>query len=116
LLDLKQRGLLDETLIVWGGEFGRTPKITKLPEHYKLPGRDHWGAAQSVLIAGGGIPGGVVVGSTDKDGAYPKENPQSPESLAATIYHALGIPQDTGWKDAQDRPNFVYHGTPIVGL
>jgi len=116
LADLASTGELDQTLIFVAGEFGRTPKITRLPEHYKLPGRDHWGAAQSVLIAGGGIPGGVVVGSTDKDGAYPKENPQSPENLAATIYHALGIPQETAWKDAQDRPNFVYHGTPIVGL
>ena len=116
LEDLAATGELDQTVVFVAGEFGRTPKITRLPEHYKLPGRDHWGAVQSVLIAGGGIPGGSIIGSSDKDGAYPKEHPQSPENLGATIYHALGIPKDAAWKDATNRPNFVYHGTPIAGL
>ncbi len=116
LNDLAATGELDQTLVFVAGEFGRTPKITNLPQHYKLPGRDHWGAVQSVLIAGGGIPGGRVIGSSDKEGAYPKEHPQSPENLGATIYHALGIPQDAAWKDSTNRPNFVYHGTPIALL
>jgi hypothetical protein len=86
--DLAESGLLESTLIVMAGEFGRTPKITHLPQHYKLPGRDHWGAAQTVFFAGGGVRGGVVVGSTDKLGAYPASSPQSPENMAATIYSA----------------------------
>ena len=72
-------------------EFGRTPKISLLPKHYKLPGRDHW-ARQTALFAGGGITGGQVVGATDKIGAYPIDDPQKPENIAATIYHSLGIP------------------------
>ena len=81
--DLHGSGLLDSTLIVMGGEFGRTPKITSLPAHYKAPGRDHWGAAQSLLFAGGGIHGGTVIGATDKIGAYPVDSPQKPENMAA---------------------------------
>jgi len=116
LEDLQKSGQLSETLVFVAGEFGRTPRISLLPEHYKLPGRDHWGAAQSVLIAGGGVSGGKVFGSTDKDGAYPKENPVGPDDLAATLYYALGIPQDTMWKDTLDRPHRVYHGNPISNL
>ena len=66
--DLEESGLLKSTLVVMAGEFGRTPKIFGLPAHYKLPGRDHWGAVQSVFFAGAGIPGGTVVGSSDKNG------------------------------------------------
>ncbi len=98
------------------GEFGRTPKVSRLPQFYKLAGRDHWGASQTVFLAGGGIKGGTVIGSTDKNGAYPKMDPQSPENLAATIYQSLGIPQDMMWKDAEDRPHRVYYGEPIRGL
>ncbi len=90
--DLDASGQLDETLIVVAGEFGRTPKITLLPSHYKLPGRDHWGAVQSVLFAGGGVRGGNVIGRSDAIGAYPADQPVTPEDFAATIYHALGIP------------------------
>jgi hypothetical protein len=107
--DLDERGLLDETLIVMCGEMGRTPKINK-----KLPGRDHWGAVQSVLMAGGGLPGGCVVGSSDKDGAYPASDAQRPENMAATIYNALGIPETAVWKDEADRPYHIYHDSPIV--
>lgn len=114
--DLQARGLLDSTLIVMAGEFGRTPRVTGLPQHYKKPGRDHWGAAQSVFLAGGGVKGGTVIGSTDKQGAYPKSDPQTPESLAATIYSALGVPRETMWQDAESRPHHVYHGDPIRGL
>ena len=114
--DLHDRGLIDSTLVVMAGEFGRTPRVFGLPQHYKLPGRDHWGAAQSVFLAGGGVKGGTVIGSTDKVGGYPATDPQTPENLAATIYSALGIPKATMWQDVESRPHHVYHGEPIRGL
>jgi len=114
--DLHDRGLLDDTLIVAAGEFGRTPKILRLPQYYELPGRDHWGAVQSVLLAGGGIRGGTVVGASDRIGGFPKQAKQTPENLAATIYRALGIPADATWRDAGGRPHHVYHGPAIEGL
>jgi len=114
--DLQSSGRLDDTLIVMAGEFGRTPKVTHLPQHYKLPGRDHWGAVQTVFFAGGGTKGGTVVGSTDKMGAYPAADPQTPENMAATIYDALGIPESTMWADELGRPHHVYFGEPIKGL
>ncbi|MFL5342868.1 MAG: DUF1501 domain-containing protein [Gemmataceae bacterium] len=114
--DLSERGLLDGTLVVMAGEFGRTPKISTLSQFYKGPGRDHWGAVQTVFFAGGGVAGGRVVGSSDKTGGYPKTDPQTPENMAATIYQALGIPQEAAWRDAADRPHFIYHGEPIRGL
>lgn len=114
--DLSATGLLDSTMVVVAGEFGRTPRISHLPQHYKLPGRDHWGRAQSILLAGGGISGGRVLGATDRVGGEPVDSPQSPENLAATIYQALGLPRTASWHDEQDRPHFVYHGDPIAGL
>jgi hypothetical protein len=113
--DLGASGLLDETLIVMAGEFGRTPKISTIPGA-KLPGRDHWGACQSVFLAGGGVRGGTVVGSSDAIGGYPASAPQTPENLAATIYSALGIPADDTWQDFQGRPHPIYSGEPIKGL
>ncbi|HEY1068660.1 MAG TPA: DUF1501 domain-containing protein [Pirellulales bacterium] len=110
--DLEESGLLSETLVVVAGEFGRTPKISSLGKG-KLPGRDHWGAVQSVLLAGGGVPGGVVVGSSDAIGGQPAAHPQTPENLAATIYGALGLPRDAHWYEPNGRPNFVYHADPI---
>jgi hypothetical protein len=114
--DLHDSGLLPNTLVVMAGEFGRTPKITLLPQHYKLPGRDHWGAVQTVFFAGGGVQGGRVVGASDKIGGYPSAEPQTPENMAATIYQALGIPKTAMWHDALERPHHVYHGEPIAGL
>ncbi|MDA0814265.1 MAG: DUF1501 domain-containing protein [Verrucomicrobia bacterium] len=113
--DLQNRGMLDDTLVVMASEFGRTPKISKLP-NVSLPGRDHWGAAQTAFFAGGGVTGGAVVGSTDPFGAYPASDPQRPEDFAATIYHALGIPAHTTWNDSSGRPYHVYNGQPIAGL
>jgi hypothetical protein len=101
---------------VRAGEFGRTPRISTLPQHYKLPGRDHWGAVQTVWFAGGGVAGGRVIGSSDKIGGYPKTDPQTPENMAATIYHSLGIPSDAVWHDPANRPHLIYHGPPIRGL
>lgn len=113
--DLADHGLLKSTLVVVAGEFGRTPKISKL-NVYKLPGRDHWGAAQSILMAGGGVQGGRTIGATDDIGAYPIRDPQTPENLAATIYSTLDIPTDAHWHDPTGRPYPVYHDSPIAGL
>jgi hypothetical protein len=114
--DLHDSGLLESTLIVMASEFGRTPKISRLPQFYKLPGRDHWGAVQTVFFAGGGVQGGRIVGSSDKIGGYPATEPQTPESMAATIYHSLGIPAGAAWHDVLDRPHPAYSGEPIMGL
>jgi len=114
--DLHESGLLESTLIVIAGEFGRTPKITTLPQYYRLPGRDHWGAVQTVFFAGGGVRGGTVVGSSDKIGGFPATDPQTPEDMAATIYHSLGIPPTAAWYDAEERPHHIYYGRPIAGL
>jgi hypothetical protein len=71
---------------------------------------------QTVFLAGGGVKGGRVVGSSDRNGAYPATSPQTPENFGATIYKALGIPATAHWNDATDRPHFIYHGEPIAGL
>jgi uncharacterized protein (DUF1501 family) len=83
--DLEDRGLLDETLIVVMGEFGRTPKLNV------DGGRDHWPRVFSVALAGGGVPGGQVIGASDSVGEGPKDRPVTPADLAATIYTLLGI-------------------------
>lgn len=114
--DLHSSGLLDSTLIVMAGEFGRTPKLSTLAEHYKGPGRDHWGAVQTLFFAGGRVQGGNVIGASDKIGGYPKDCPQRPENMAASIYSALGIPPTAAWHDEFDRPHHIYHGRPIPGL
>jgi hypothetical protein len=105
--DLHSNGLLEDTLIVMAGEFGRTPKISKAATVYKLPGRDHWGAVQR---------GGQVIGASDRIGAYPAASPQTPENMSATIYDALGIPASAVWQDESNRPHSIYHGDPIAGL
>ena len=71
---------------------------------------------QTVFFAGGGTIGGRVVGASDKNGGYPAADPQTPEDMAATIYHALGIPETAAWRDATSRPHHVYSGKPIRGL
>jgi len=117
IADLEERGMLDDTLIVMAGEFGRTPRIfTFKGAKSKLPGRDHWGAVQSVFFAGGGVRGGNVIGSTDKIGGYPTSARQTPENMAATIYEAIGLPQNVVWKDKLGQPHRVYHGEPIAGF
>lgn len=114
--DLQASGELDSTLLVMAGEFGRTPKVSHLPQHYRLPGRDHWGKVQSVWVAGGGLRGGVVVGGTDKTGGFPVADPQTPENLAATIYTSLGLPETTAWFDESRRPHQIFQGSPISAL
>ena len=108
--DLSQRGLLDETLVAMFGEFGRTPKINK------NAGRDHWGASQTAVFAGGGIRGGTVYGSSDRHAAYPASHPVGPEDVLATMYYALGIPPDAEVPDPTGRPHRVTDGKPMIGL
>ena len=94
----------------------RTPRISHLARHYDKPGRDHWGAVQTVWFAGGGVRGGTVIGSSDRQGGRPASNPQRPENMAATIYQALGIPATAAWKDDVNRPHHIYNAQPIEGL
>lgn len=108
LEDLQQRGLLDETLVVWTSEFGRTPKING------NAGRDHWGACNTIWLAGGGVPGGQVFGASDKQAAYPIDEPVSPPDVAATIYHLLGIPPHSYVHDREDRPLVIAEGKPLT--
>ena len=109
--------MLDDVMIVVAGEFGRTPKTFTFPgAKSKRPGRDHWGAVQSVFFAGGGVKGGTIIGASDKIGGYPVADPQTPENMAATIFEALDLPKTIAWKDSLDRPHHVYHGDPILGL
>ena len=110
LEDLSNRGMLDETLVVMLGEFGRTPKINK------NQGRDHWGACQSVVLAGGGIRGGQVYGSSDEHAAYPKSDPVKPEDVIATTYHALGIPPERLIHDRENRPHRISEGRVLTEL
>jgi uncharacterized protein (DUF1501 family) len=111
LTDLDERGLLDETLVVAMGEMGRTPQAND------RWGRNHWSTLFPAVIAGAGIRGGIVYGETDKDAAYPASKPVSPEDLAATIYHALGIDPAGRIYDAQQRPHeIVAGGRPVLEL
>jgi hypothetical protein len=110
LQDLADSGLLDSTLVVLTGEFGRTPKINK------DAGRDHWGPVMTSLFAGAGVRGGSVIGATDKIAAYPIADKQTPENVAATIYETLGVPRRADWVDFDGRPHQLYRGEPISGL
>ncbi len=108
LADLADRGLLDETLVLCLGEFGRTPRLNK------FAGRDHWPHVQSILLAGAGIPGGSVYGQSDAQGAYPVSKPVSPADLIATILHLLGVSPDLELHDQTGRPVRGCTGTPIA--
>jgi hypothetical protein len=111
LEDLAERGLLHDTLVVGVGEFGRTPKIASNP----YPGRDHWPACYSALLAGGGVREGLVHGASDKIGAYVKDNPVSPEDFGATLLHGLGIaPESRLSPDGATQPASA--GRPMLGL
>jgi uncharacterized protein (DUF1501 family) len=110
LEDLEARGLLQETLVVVMGEFGRTPRFNS------NAGRDHWPQCFSVVLAGGGLPGGVVYGASDRIGAFPTSQPVTPQDLFATIYHLLGLDPETLIYDAQGRPYHLVQGQPITAL
>ncbi len=111
LEDLASRGLLDETLVVWVGEFGRTPRIIR-----SNSGREHWPQCYSAVVAGAGVRGGSIYGASDRWAAYPASDPVSPEDLGATMLYALGIDPATMVKDAVDRPLRINEGTPLVPI
>jgi hypothetical protein len=108
--DLEARGLLDSTLVIMLGEFGRTPKING------QGGRDHWPNCYSVVMAGGGVRGGTLYGSSDKLGAYPDLHPVTPGDLAATIFWSFGLDPATELHDTTGRPFRLAAGEPIYGL
>lgn len=111
IADLTARGLLDETLVVVMGEFGRSPKINA------GGGRDHWGSVFSVVLAGAGIGGGQIIGESDRIGAYPKSRPVRPPDLAATIFHLLGLNPADEFLDPTGRPRrLTDNGTPLREL
>ena len=109
--DLEDSGLLDSTLIVMAGEFGRTPKVTTLPESYKLPGRDHWGAVQTVFFAGGGVRAGRW-SALRQDRRLP-DRPSDAGEHGGDDLPGARHPSDRRWHDALDRPHEIYHGEPI---
>jgi hypothetical protein len=110
LEDLHQRGLLDTTLVLAMGEFGRTPRLNR------LGGRDHWTGCWSVLFAGAGVRGGQVVGASDKIGAEPKDRPVTPAEVAATVYRGLGVDLRTHLPGPDNRPMPIVEAAPIEEL
>lgn len=110
VLDLQERGMLDETLVVAMAEFGRTPKINS------RQGRDHWPWVYSLALAGAGLARGAVIGESDRLGAYPQSKPYDPADMAATIYHLLGIDPDTTLHDASKRPHRLLAGHRIEAI
>jgi hypothetical protein len=118
LEDLHARGLLDSTLVLAVGEFGRSPKIGSPTTNNVGPGgRDHWPECYTCLIAGGGVRPGQAYGASDRNGAYPRLNPAHPYDLISTIYHAVGIDRATEYHDNLARPRrLVEHGQPLLGL
>lgn len=112
IADLRSRGLLEETLVIWMGEFGRGPKIGDRDGK----GRNHWPECYTVMMAGGGVTGGAVYGASDAHGAYPAADPVRPDDVAATIYWALGIDPASEVVDTQNRPLPISLGSPITRL
>jgi len=110
LADLDARGLLDTTLVVWMGEFGRTPKINANIS------RDHWPQCYTTLLAGGGVKRGFVYGESDKTGAYPTKDPVRPDDLAATMFYLLGIDPATEVAGLGGRPVAISEGKPVMGV
>jgi uncharacterized protein (DUF1501 family) len=110
LEDMSQRGLLDETLITVGGEFGRTPRINA------TAGRDHWAHCYTQLLAGGGVQGGSVYGRSDAQGAYVRDLPVTPDDLAATVLHAFGLSPELTIPDHTGRPVRITTGRPVTAI
>ena len=107
LIDLEQHGLLDSTLVVWMTDFGRTPKINS------ASGRDHWATAGFVVMAGAGVPGGLVIGATDAEGGFPTSSEYYTEHVVATMYRKLGLPLDLTLTASDGRPIRLIEGEPI---
>ncbi|MEX2176312.1 MAG: DUF1501 domain-containing protein [Pirellulaceae bacterium] len=116
--DLSERGMLDETLVVWTGEFGRTPRVGQRNSDAGAgaDGRDHWPNCFTSVLAGGGTKGGLVYGKSDKNAAYPAADPVLPADLVATVYHALGVPETQTLPDLNGRPVFVRPGKAVGDL
>ena len=110
LSDLDERGLLDDTLVVWVGEFGRTPHINKSIS------RDHWPQCYTALLAGGGVKRGFVHGASDKNGEYPAENPVKPDDLSATVFHLMGLDPHAEMRDVANRPVPVSYGNVVENV
>jgi len=111
LEDLAGRGLLESTLVIWMGEFGRTPKVNP------AAGRDHWAQAMVVCMGGGGLKTGIVVGETNERAEEPRTRPIRVEDVAATIYHAFGIDREKEYMTPQSRPVRInYDGEPVSEL
>jgi hypothetical protein len=108
--DLDARGLLDSTLVVWMGEFGRSPRINN------MAGRDHWPQCYTALLAGGGVKRGYVHGASDKHGAFPASDPVRPDDIAATMFHLLGIDPKTEVRDSLNRPLAISSGEVISAV
>jgi hypothetical protein len=113
--DLETTGLLDSTLVMMLGEFGRTPKLSLLPGQ-KIVGRDHWAPCFFGLFAGAGVRAGQVIGKSDKIGAYPATTPYSPDDIGATVYHVLGVDPASEVRDRQDRPVQLNRGQVMEAL
>ncbi|MEX1231071.1 MAG: DUF1501 domain-containing protein [Planctomycetaceae bacterium] len=113
--DLKDRGLFDETLVIWSGEFGRTPRVGQRNSDAGAgaDGRDHWPNCFSTVLAGGGIKGGQVYGTSDRHAAYPASNAVAPVDVVATAYHLLGVPAELALQDVQGREQVICPGKPI---
>lgn len=111
LSDLEERGMLDETIVAWVGEFGRRPQITAANA-----GREHWPFCYSGILAGGGIRPGMVYGSSDKHAAYPASDPVTPQDFATTILHAMGLPTESTLLDREERPHGIASGKVIHDL
>ena len=110
LEDLGDRGMLDDTLVIWMGEFGRTPKINP------AAGRDHWGSVFSMALAGGGAKGGAVYGASDSQGAFPKDGLVRPSDVTATIFHTLGIPLGSEITNTLGQPLPITRGEPVKAV
>ena len=115
--DLEQRGLLETTLVVCMGEFGRAPRVALEPNFDgETPGRKHWAACYSIVLAGAGITPGAVYGASDRIGAYPSLNPTSPADITATLFASLGIDPTSHFNDLNDRPVSISAGKVVNGL
>lgn len=117
IADMDQRGLLERTLVIGMGEFGRAPLVA-VEKNFagSSPGRKHWARCYSIVLAGAGIPRGAIYGSSDRHGAYPQDKPVTPSDLAATLFAALGIDPDGFYPDPTGRPYRIAEGQPIAHL
>ena len=118
LEDLHTRGMLDDTLVIWMGEFGRTPRmgVNFSNNTNNIGGRDHWCNCYSVVLAGGGVRGGRVIGSSDQFAAYPRERAVYVSELAATVFHILGIDPRAQLYDIQGQFHTICDGNPVTEL